>query len=74
MARDEEVIAETFRNYVESFQTLQPNHVVPYCDAPCLFISSQGVRTMADAKEVAPFIAQLMESLKARGFSRSEIE
>jgi hypothetical protein len=73
MARDEDVIAETFRNYVESFQTLQPQNVVPYFDAPCLFISSQGVRMMADAKEVAAFIGQLMESLKSRGFSRSEI-
>ena len=73
MARDEDVIAETFRNYVESFQTLQPQNVVPYFHAPCLFLSSQGVRMMADAKEVAAFIAQLMESLKARGFSWSEI-
>jgi hypothetical protein len=47
---------------------LQPQNVVLYCDAPCLFISSQGVRMMADAKEVAASIAQLMGSLKAVDF------
>jgi hypothetical protein len=73
MARDEEAIAQTFRNYVASFQRLKPDSVVSYCDAPCLFISAQGVRMMADAQEVAAFIAELMESLQARGFLRSEI-
>jgi hypothetical protein len=68
MARDEEAIAQTFRNYVASFQRLKPDGVVSYCDAPCLFISAQGVRMLADAQEVAAFIAELMESLQARGF------
>ena len=73
MSPDAEAITETFRNYLESFQTLEPKNVVPYCHVPGLFISAQGVRMMADAKEVTAFIAQLMESLKTRGFSSSKI-
>jgi hypothetical protein len=72
MARDEEAIVETFRNYVQSFQSLEARGLVPYCHLPCLFISDQGVRIMANAGELQAFLAQLMESLKARGFSRSE--
>ncbi len=73
MAQDEESIAQTFRDYVQTFQTLQPHAVVPYCHVPCMFISSQGVRVLADANEMAALIGRLMEGLKAHGFSRSEI-
>jgi hypothetical protein len=38
-----------------------------------MFISSQGVRVLADANEMAALIGRLMEGLKAHGFSRSEI-
>ena len=73
MARDEKTVAQIFQNYVESFQTLQPLNVAHYCDVPCLFISAQGVYSMGDAKAVAAFIGRLMESLKSRGFFRSEL-
>lgn len=73
MARDEEAIVETFRNYVQTFQSLEASAVVPYCQLPCLFISNQGVRVIANTGELQAFIAGLMESLKARGFSRSEL-
>ena len=46
--------------------------MVPYCQLPCLFISNQGVRVIANTGELQAFIG-LMESLKARGFSRSEV-
>jgi hypothetical protein len=73
MVRDEAAIVQTFRNYVQSFQSLEPRALVPYFQLPCLFISDQGVRVMANAGELQAFIAQLMESLKGRGFARSEV-
>ncbi|HYJ13972.1 MAG TPA: nuclear transport factor 2 family protein [Candidatus Limnocylindria bacterium] len=73
MAGDEQMVTQVFRDYVESFRSLKPDGVVPYCDAPCLFISAQGTRMMKDTGEVTAFIAQLMEGLKARGFTRSEL-
>jgi hypothetical protein len=71
--RHEQAIADTFKSYIDSFRTLQPSNVLRYCDAPFLFISSQGVRMMADLKELEELIGRLMASLKARDFSRSEI-
>lgn len=73
MARDEKTVAQIFQNYVDSFQTLRPLNVTPYCDVPCLFISAQGVYSMGDAKALAVVIGRLMESLKSRGFLRSEL-
>ena len=73
MARDDEAIVQAFRNYVQAFQSLEARAPVPYCQLPCLFISDQGVRVMANAGELQAFIAGLMDSLKARGFSRSEV-
>ena len=73
MTQDTETITKTFRNYVASFQTLQPAAVVAYCQTPCMFISSEGVFLMANAKEIEAWMTALMERLRARGFSRSEI-
>ena len=73
MTHEEQAITDTFRSYIDSFRTLQPSNVLCYCHAPFLFISSQGVRMMADLKELEDLIDRLMASLKARDFSRSEI-
>ena len=73
MAGDEQIVTQVFRDYVESFRSLKPDGVVPYCDVPCLFISARGTRMMKDTGEVTAFIAQLMEGLKARGFARSDL-
>jgi ketosteroid isomerase-like protein len=73
MAEDTEAITKTFQNYVASFQTLQPAAVVGYCQTPCMFIASEGVFLMANAQEIQALIAALMERLRARGFSHSEI-
>ena len=73
MAQDAEGIAKTFQNYVQAFQSLQPNAAAEYCQSPCLFISADGVLLMANRKELKAFVGQLTMSLKARGFARSEI-
>jgi hypothetical protein len=73
MKNEEQAITETFTNYIDSFQTLQTKNVLRFCDTLRLIISPQGLRTMTAPKEVEELIGQLMASLKARDFSRSEI-
>ncbi|MBI2361429.1 MAG: DUF4440 domain-containing protein [Deltaproteobacteria bacterium] len=71
MAKDEDAIAITFTAYVQAFQTLNPQAVLPYCHVPCMFISPQGVFAMTTLAEVEVLVARMMEGLKARGFARS---
>jgi hypothetical protein len=73
MKNEEQAITQTFTNYIDSFQTLQTKNVLRFCDSLLLIISPQGLRTMTAPKEVEELIGQLMASLKARDFSRSEI-
>jgi hypothetical protein len=73
MTRDGQAITDAFSSYIDSFRTLQATNVLRYCHTPFLFISSRGVRMMADFKELEELIGRLMASLKASDFSRSEI-
>jgi Domain of unknown function (DUF4440) len=70
--RDERAITETFTGYVQAFQTLNPPTVLPYCHAPCLLISPQGVRLMETPAEVEALFARMFEGL-ARRYARSEV-
>ena len=73
MARDEKLIAETFTEYVQAFQTLNPHAVFSYCHLPCMFIAPQGVLVMASTAEIERFFGRIMDGLKARGYGRSEL-
>jgi ketosteroid isomerase-like protein len=73
MAREEEAIAQTFSNYIQSFQTLDSDTTLPYFHVPCLFIPPQGVRTLATTADVKALLTQVMDALKARSFARSEL-
>jgi ketosteroid isomerase-like protein len=72
-ARDERAITKTFTGYVQAFQTLNPPTVLPYCHAPCLLISPQGVRLMETPAEVEALFARMFEGLQARRYARSEV-
>ena len=74
MIRDEKLIAETFTEYVQAFQTLNPQAVFSYCHLPCMFIAPQGVLVMASSAEVERFFGRIMDGLKARGYGRSELK
>jgi len=73
MAREEEAITQTFTNYTQTFQALDPRAVLPYFHFPCMFIPPQGVRVLATAADVEALLTQVMESLKARSYARSEL-
>ena len=73
IAREEEVITQTFTDYTQAFQTLDPHATISYFHVPCMFISPQGVRVLATAADVQALLIQVMEGLKARGYARSEV-
>jgi hypothetical protein len=54
MAREEEAITQTFNNYIQTFQTLDPHATLPYFHVPCMFIPPQGVRVLAMLKHFSP--------------------
>ena len=73
MAREEEAIIQTFTNYTQTFQTLDPHATLSYFHIPCMFIPPQGVRVLATAVDIEALLTQVMESLKARSYARSEL-
>jgi ketosteroid isomerase-like protein len=73
MAREEQAITQTFTDYTQAFQTLDPRATLPYFHVPCMFIPPQGVRVLATAADVEAHLIQVMEGLKARSYARSEL-
>ena len=73
MLGEEEAISQTFTNYTQAFQTLDPRAVLPYFHVPCMFIPPQGVRVLATAADVEALLTQVMKGLKARSYARSEL-
>jgi ketosteroid isomerase-like protein len=73
MAGDEKIVAQTFTDYVQAFQTLKPHAVLSYCDVPCVFISAQGVVVMTNPTEIETLVGRMMAGLKARGYGWSEL-
>jgi hypothetical protein len=73
MARQEEAITQTFTNYIQTFQTLDPRATLPYFHVPCMFIPPQGVRVLATAADLEALLTEVMQGLKARGYAWSEL-
>ena len=73
MAQNETVIAQTFTNYAQAFQTLKPQAPLPFCHVPCMFIAPQAVLVMATSADVEAFFTRVMEGLKARSYAHSEL-
>ena len=73
MAGEEEAITQTFTNYVQTFQTLDPQATLAYFHVPCMLIPPQGVRVLATAADVESVLIQVMDGFKARGYGRSEL-
>jgi ketosteroid isomerase-like protein len=73
MAPEEEAITQTFTNYIQTFQTLDPHATLAYFHVPCMFIPPQGVRVLATAGDVEALLTQVMKDLKGRSYARSEL-
>jgi hypothetical protein len=57
----------------QAFQTLKPQTVLSYCNAPCVFISAQGVVVMTNPTEIETLVGRMMAGLKACGYGWSEL-
>jgi uncharacterized protein (DUF1330 family) len=72
-ASDAGGIVQSFKAYLETFQTLDPGATRQYLHVPCIFIGDGGVRVMSSAAEAEAFLAAVMRDLQTRGYGRSEV-
>jgi len=73
MGQEEEAITQTFTNYIQTFQTLDPRATLPYFHVPCMFIPAQGVCVLATAADVETLLTEVMQGLKTRSYARSAL-
>ena len=71
MTENREAVAQTYRDYFQAFQTLDPEAVLSYYHLPCLFLSSHGILLVTSAAEGRGLFAEMMKGLKARSYARS---
>jgi len=63
---------ETIHEYYKAFSTLDLSAIVPYYCEPTMTIGPQGVASAATHAALTGLLAPLIDSLKARGYGRSE--
>lgn len=73
MNEEKEIIAQTYRDYVQAFQSLDPKAILPYFQAPFISISSREVRVMATVPEIEESFAGNMEILRKNKYARTDI-
>ena len=72
-ALSDDAALRTLADYYEAFSTLGAQAVWPYFHQPALFISPQGVFAATSHADLAAVFTPTMESLRARGFTRSKL-
>ena len=73
MNSEKETIIQTYRDYVQDFQSLDPKAILPYYHAPCISISSREVRVMATLSDIEESFAGNMEILRQNKYARTDI-
>jgi ketosteroid isomerase-like protein len=63
---------ETLREYYKAFSTLDVNAIVSYFCEPSMTIAPQGMFSAATREMLAESLAPMLESLRAKGYGRSE--
>jgi hypothetical protein len=63
---------ETILEYYRAFSTLEMSAIVSYFCEPSLTIARQGVLSAANRATLADSLAPMVQSLKAKGYARSE--
>jgi ketosteroid isomerase-like protein len=66
-----DAIVRTYEDYFRAFQTLDPQAVLSYYHAPCLFLSPHGVVVAGTVGETQTLLAGMMKGLQARGYAKS---
>ena len=60
-------------DYYAAFNSLDPQATLPFFHEPTLLIGQQGVYAAPTHNMLTPFLATAIDSLRARGFGRSEL-
>jgi hypothetical protein len=60
-------------DYYRDFSSLNLQSILPYYHEPCLIIGSQGVVAAPTRSVLATALTPVMESLRSRGYGRSEL-
>ena len=70
---DESVVTQFLTDYYRDFSSLDIDAIVPYFHEPCLIIGPQGVFAAPTRSILATVLVPVMESLRTKGYGRSEL-
>ncbi len=70
---DRAAITQVLINYYNAFSTLDVQAFLPFFNQPCLLIGPQGVLAAPTPAVLAAAFAPALESFRAKGYGRSEL-
>ena len=70
---DETVVTRFLKDYYRDFSSLDMDAILPYFHEPCLTIGPQGVFAAPTRSVLATALSPVFESLRGRGYGRSEL-
>jgi ketosteroid isomerase-like protein len=73
MDNEKEKIIQTYRNYVQAFQSLNPKAILPFYQPPFMSISSREVLVLSTLAEIEDSFARNMEILRGNKYARTDI-
>jgi ketosteroid isomerase-like protein len=69
---DRAAVSRVLADYFNAFGTLDMQAILPYYHEPCLLVGPQGVVAMPTHDAMAATLEPMLESLRTRGYARSE--
>ena len=72
-AEDTADITRVLTDYYTAFSTLEAEAFLPYFHQPCLVVSPMGVGAMPTHAALGAALAPVIEGLRAKGYTRSEL-
>lgn len=69
---DRAAVTRVLADYSSAFGTLDVQAILPYYHEPCLLVGPQGAVAVPDHDTMAAAFTPMIESLRARGYARSE--
>ena len=73
MNNNEEDVKQVLTDYYKAFSTLNVQSILRYFHRPALLIGPSGVIALPTPEAVVPIFGPVMESLRQRGYGRSEL-
>jgi hypothetical protein len=70
---NQRAVIQALLDYYAAFNSLDPHATLPFFHEPTVLIGSQGVLAAPTHDILTPVLATAIESLRARGFRRSEL-